>query len=174
MTASPASKPLLDQLREAVRVKHYSRSTEDTYHDWAKRFILFHNKRHPKDMGAPEIAAFLTHLAVQENVAASTQRQALSAILFLYREVLRQELGTLPDIVYAKQPKHLPVVLTKDEVQAILRQMSGEHQLLAKLLYGGGLRLMECVRLRVKLVLSLSKETWISSAVKSPSAKARA
>jgi len=101
-------------------------------------------------MGAPEISAFLTHLAVERNVAASTQRQALSAILFLYRKVLQQELETLPDIVRAKQPQHLPVVLTKDEVQSILRQMSGDHQLMAKLLYGSGLRLMECVRLRVK------------------------
>jgi len=155
------SPKLLDQVRDAVRLKHYSIRTETAYVDWVKRFILFHDKRHPKDMGPAEITAFLTHLAVNENVAASTQNQALSAILFLYREVLQQELDALPDIVRAKQPQHLPVVLTKDEVQSILRQMSGDHQLTAKLLYGSGLRLMECVRLRVKLVLSLPKETWI-------------
>jgi integron integrase len=150
MDPLPTPKPLLDQLRDAVRLKHYSISTENTYHDWVKRFILFHHKRHPKELGAPEIAAFLTHLAVEENVAASTQRQALSALAFLYREVLQQELGPLPDIVYAKQPKHLPVVLTKAEVQAVLRHVSNEYQTMARLLYGSGLRLMECVRLRVK------------------------
>jgi len=147
---APKPKPLLDQVREAVRLKHYSRSTEDTYHNWVKRFILFHNRRHPKDMGAPEITAFLTHLAVEENVAASTQRQALSAIIFLYREVLQQELEALPDVVRAKQPQRLPVVLTKAEVQAVLRHVPNEYQVMAKLLYGSGLRLMECVRLRVK------------------------
>lgn len=150
MTSAPAPKPLLDQLREAVRLKHYSKSTEDTYHDWVKRFILFHNKTHPKDMGAPEITAFLTHLAVQGNVAASTQRQALSALLFLYREVLRQEVGELSSLVYAKQPQRLPVVLTKAEVQAVLRHIPNEYQVMAKLLYGSGVRLMECLRLRVK------------------------
>jgi integron integrase len=145
-----APKPLLDQLRDAIRLKHYSIRTEDAYCNWVKRFILFHHKRHPKDMGAPDIAAFLTHLAVHDTVAASTQNQALSALLFLYREVLRQELAPLSDLIYAKRPQRLPVVLTKAEVQAVLRQAPNEHQLMAKLLYGSGLRLMECVRLRVK------------------------
>jgi len=143
-------KPLLDQLRDAIRLKHYSIRTEETYCNWVKRFILFHNKRHPKDMSAPEITAFLTHLATHDNVAASTQNQALSAILFLYREVLRQEMTPLSDVIHAKRPQHLPVVLTKAEAQAVLRQVPNEHQMMAKLLYGSGLRLMECVRLRVK------------------------
>lgn len=150
MPTPSAPKPLLDQLRDAIRLKHYSIRTEDAYHAWVKRFILFHHKRHPKDMGAPEITAFLTHLATHDNVAASTQNQALSAILFLYREVLRQDPGPLSNLVYAKRPQRLPVVLTKDEVQAVLRQVPNEHQVMAKLLYGSGLRLLECVRLRVK------------------------
>ncbi|MBI3242352.1 MAG: integron integrase [Chloroflexi bacterium] len=146
----PQKKPLLEQMRDALRARHYSIRTETSYVDWAKRFILFHHKRHPETMGAPEINAFLTHLAVEQNVAASTQTQALSAILFLYRGVLHLDIDEPLDIVRAKKPERLPVVLAKDEVQAILRQMSGDHQLMAKLLYGSGLRLMECLRLRVK------------------------
>ncbi|HEY80229.1 MAG TPA: integron integrase [Caldilineae bacterium] len=117
---------------------------------WIKRFILFHNKRHPKEMGAPEIEAFLTHLAVEEHVAASTQNQALSALLFLYREVLGQEPDIAIHAVRAKKPKRLPTVLTREEVQRVLAHLSGVHLLMAQLLYGSGLRLMECLRLRVK------------------------
>ncbi len=143
-------KKLLDQVREAIRLKHYSIRTEEAYVGWIKRFILFHNKRHPDHMGGPEIEAFLTHLAVQENVAASTQNQALSALLFLYREVLKKELDFPIDSVRAKRPKRLPTVLTKEEVHKVIAALSGTHHLMAKLLYGSGLRLMECLRLRVK------------------------
>jgi integron integrase len=146
---SPLKKKLLDQVRDAIRVKHYSLRTEKTYVDWIKRFVLFHNKRHPREMGATEIEQFLTYLALNENVAASTQNQALSAILFLYRDVLHQDLGNI-NAVRAKKPKRLPVVLTRDEVQRILTHLSGEYRLMAQLLYGSGLRLIECIRLRVK------------------------
>ncbi|MCJ7738762.1 MAG: integron integrase [Anaerolineae bacterium] len=141
---------LLDQPREAIRVKHYSIRTEQAYVDWIKRFILFHNKRHPHNMGNAEIEAFLTHLAVNQNVAASTQNQALSALLFLYRDVLKKEPDGTIDAVRAKKPKRLPTVLSKDEVHKVIGFLSGTHQLMAKLLYGSGLRLMECLRLRVK------------------------
>jgi len=141
---------LLDRVQYALRRKHYSYRTEQAYIQWIKRFILFHNKRHPKEMGAPEIEAFLTHLAVEEHVAASTQNQALSALLFLYREVLGQELDISINAVRAKKPKRLPTVLTREEVQRVLAQLSGVHLLMAQLLYGSGLRLMECLRLRVK------------------------
>jgi integron integrase len=147
MTAQP--KKLLDCMREALRVKHYSIRTEQTYVNWAKRYILFHDKRHPKDMGSQEIAAFLTHLAVQRNVAASTQNQALCALLFLYKEVLHQDVGPV-DAVRAKKPKRLPTVLTKDEVERVVAAVTGTHRLVVRLLYGSGLRLMECLRLRVK------------------------
>jgi len=145
----PHSKKLLDQVRDALRLKHYSYRTEQTYVDWITRYILFHNKRRPQEMGSAEVQAFLTHLAVEKNVAASTQTQALSALLFLYREVLHQELGNV-DALRANKPKRLPTVLTRDETLRILGGMRGVHQLMAKLLYGSGLRLMECVRLRVK------------------------
>jgi len=148
--SQPPTKPLLEQMRDAIRARHYSIRTETSYLDWAKRFILFHNKRHPETMGAPEINAFVTHLAVTGNVAASTQTQALSAILFLYRQVLQTEIDEPLNIVRARKSERLPVVLTRDETQTILRQLSGDHQLMAKLLYGSGLRLMECLRLRVK------------------------
>ncbi|NOZ51372.1 MAG: integron integrase [Chloroflexi bacterium] len=143
-------KKLLDQVRDIIRLKHYSIRTEQAYVDWIKRYILFHNKRHPQGMGAPEIEAFLTHLAVERNVAASTQNQALSALLFLYRDVLKLEIGANIDAVRAKRPKRLPVVMTKEEVRQVLDQLSGAHRLMAQLLYGSGLRLMECVRLRIK------------------------
>jgi site-specific recombinase XerD len=161
-------------MRDALRVKHYALSTENSYVDWAERFIRFHHMRHPSTMGEPDIAAFLTHLAVEENIAASTQSQALSAILFLYRHVLHRELDGRIDLVRAKKSRHLPVVLTKAEVQAVLRHVPSEYQMMAKLLYGSGLRLMECVRLRVKHVLSLPKETWTSSNARSWCAMARA
>ena len=148
MTQRP--KRLLDQVRDAIRLKHYAYSTEKAYINWAKRFIFYHNKRHPKDMGEKEIGEFLTHLAVEENVAASTQNQALSALLFLYREVLRKDLDLPIELVWAKRPKHLPTVLTKQEARQVIAQLTGVHRLIAQLLYGGGLRLMECMRLRVK------------------------
>ena len=130
---------LLDQVREVIRLKHYSRRTEDAYVDWMKRYILFHHTRHPKELGVKEIEAFLTHLAVKKNMAASTQNQALSALIFLYREVLHLELPGMIDAVRAKKPKHLPAVLTKTEVHTVIANLSGNYQLMAKLLYGSGL-----------------------------------
>jgi integrase len=145
------SPKLLDQVRELLRIKHYALKTEEAYVYWIRRFILFHNKRHPRDMGASQIHTFLAHLAVKENVAASTQTQALSALLFLYREVLHQELEAIElQSIRAKKPKRLPVVLTRNEVKQVLSYMTGRHLLMARLLYGSGLRLMECLRLRVK------------------------
>ena len=140
---------LLDQMRDALRLKHYSYRTEESYLDWAKRYILFHHKQHPKDMGASEVRAFLLHLATDQNVAASTQNQALSALLFLYREVLHQDLDPIL-LSTAKRPERLPTVLTPDETRRLLDQVSEPYKLMAQLLYGSGLRLMECVRLRVK------------------------
>jgi integron integrase len=147
---TPRPKKLLDQVRDALRVKHYAYRTEESYVQWIRRYILFHNKRHPKDMAEPEVQAFLTHLAVENNVAASTQNQALSALLFLYRHVLHQPLSESIDAVRARQSKHLPTVLTPEEVQQVLKYLEGTHQLLAKLLYGAGLRVKEGLRLRVK------------------------
>ena len=141
---------LLDVVRERIRLKRYSIRTEHAYIHWIRRFILFHGKRHPREMGAPEVEAFLSDLAVQRNVAASTQNQALAAILFLYRDVLSIELPWLQDVVRAKRPARLPVVLTRREVEAVLARLDGRDWLMASLLYGAGLRLMECVRLRVK------------------------
>ncbi len=141
---------LLDRVREANRLRHGSRSTEKSYVGWIRRFILFHGKRHPAEMGAPEVTQFLSALAVEGQVAASTQNQALSALLFLYRHVLHQDLPWLDDIVRARRPKHLPVVLTRDEVRAVISKLDGTPRLMATLLYGAGLRLLECVRLRVQ------------------------
>lgn len=141
---------LLDQVRAVIRSKHYSRRTEESYVDWIRRYIRFHGLRHPRDMSAAEIASFLTHLAVDLEVAASTQNQARSALLFLYREVLGIDLEAPEDVIAAKMPRRLPVVLTRVEVHAVLGQLFGVHRLMAQLLYGSGLRLMECVRLRVK------------------------
>ena len=143
-------KKLLEQVQDVIRLKHYSYQTEKTYIYWIRRYILYHDKRHPKDMGSAEIEAFLTHLAVNENVAASTQNQALHAVLFLYKEVLKQDLDLKVDAVRAKKSKHLPTVLTKDEVFLIIKHLSGVHQLLIKLLYGTGLRLSEGLSLRIK------------------------
>ena len=145
----PHSKKLWDQVHDALRLKHYSYRTEQAYIDWITRYILYHGKRHPQEMGAAEVQAFLTHLAVEKNVAASTQNQAFSALLFLYREVFHRDLENL-DALRAKKPKRLPTVLTRDETLRVIGGMKGVHQLMAKLLYGSGLRLMECVRLRVK------------------------
>jgi integron integrase len=141
---------LLDRVRHAVRARHYGRRTEKAYVGWNRRYILFHGKRHPSEMGASEMSQFLSALATQGNVSASTQNQALSALLFLYRDVLRQEVPWLDDVVRAKRTVRLPVVIARDEVRAVLRQLSGTHRLMAILLYGSGLRLLECARLRVK------------------------
>ena len=141
---------LLDQVRDAIRRRNYAYRTDKTYVDWIKRFIFFHNKRHPRTMGPVEVEAFLTHLAVAGNVAASTQNQARSALLFLYNHVLAAPLGDELDIVVAKKPARLPVVMTRQEVSTILQLLSGTHQLIAKILYGCGLRVIESVRLRVK------------------------
>lgn len=146
----PGQPKLLDRVRARCRVRHLSLSTEHAYVGWIRRFILFHNKCHPLQMGAPEVSAFLTHLAVDGHVAASTQNQALSALLFLYREVLQQDFGWLNDVVRAKKPKRLPVVFTPNEAMAIIEQLQGVRWLMGLLLYGGGLRLSECLRLRVK------------------------
>ena len=141
---------LLDRVRIAVRTRHYSLRTEEAYVGWVKRYILFHRKKHPSAMGAEEINAFLSHLAVDRQVAASTQNQALSALLFLYREVLEEQVGWIGEIVRAVRPRRLPEVFSRDEVVRILRRMSGQNRLVATLLYGTGMRLLEALRLRVK------------------------
>ena len=141
---------LLDRVRHAIRVRHFAIRTEQTYVDWVRRFILFHGKRHPQEMGVAEVEAFLTHLAVERGVAASTQNQAKAALLFLYREVLGEQLPWLDGVVSAKASRRLPVVLTPREVGAMLAEMSGTTGLLASLLYGTGMRLLEGLRLRVK------------------------
>lgn len=147
---NPRKKKLLDSVREVIRLKHYSWRTEKTYLDWIKRFILFHDKRHPKTMGAPEVREFLSSLATDRKVAASTQNQAFSALLFLYKEVLKQELPWIENVQRAKRPAKLPVVLTPAEARATLSRMRGTARLMAQMLYGCGLRLNECARLRVK------------------------
>ena len=146
----PPKPKLLDQVRHALRAKHYSLNTEETYVSWIKRFILFHHKRHPQEMNSPEIEQFLTHLAVDQNVAAATQNQALAALLFLYQQVLQQPLLHPIDAVRAKTPQRLPVVLSQAEVARLIANLPDHYRLIAKLLYGSGLRLMEAVRLRVK------------------------
>jgi integron integrase len=148
-------------VRGRIRLKHYSLRTEQAYLDWIRRFIRFHGRRHPREMGAAEVGAFLTHLAVEGKVAASTQNQAKSALLFLYRQVLDCELPWLDNVERAKAPKRLPVVLTQTEVQALLTRLRGTHWLLASLLYGAGLRLMEGLRLRVKDVDFKRKEILV-------------
>ena len=150
MDRLPNKSPFLEQVRNAIRVRHYSYRTEKTYVDWVKRFIFFHNKRHPKDMAEPEVGAFLTYLAIERRVAASTQNQALNALVFLYKAVLDKPLGEIKDITRAKKPRRLPVVLTTGEIKSLLRELQGIHWLAACLLYGSGLRLMEALRLRVK------------------------
>ncbi len=141
---------LLDQVRNALRARHYSPRTEDTYVDWIKRFILFHNKRHPGELGERDISAFLTHLAVEKHVSASTQNQALASILFLYKVVLERELERLDEVVRAKRSQRLPTVLNRQEVAALFERLTGTHRLMAQLMYGTGMRLMECIQLRVK------------------------
>ncbi|WP_404437764.1 integron integrase [Stutzerimonas chloritidismutans] len=152
---------LLDQVRDQIRLKHYSIRTERVYCEWIKRYVRFHNYRHPMEMGAPDVEAFLSDLAVRRDVSASTQNQALAALLFLYKQVLKQDLPWLGEVVRAKKPARLPVVLSISEVQQILGQLEGDVGLIARLLYGGGLRLMEGVRLRVKDVDFSRKEIII-------------
>ena len=148
---SQTSQPpkLIDQLRGKTRLLHYSKRTEDAYADWATKFILFHGKRHPREMGTAEVAAYLTYLAVERKLAASTQNQAFSAILFLYQQVLEIKLERV-EFLRARRPERLPVVLAMEEVRALLDGMTGTHRVLAELLYGSGLRILECCRLRVK------------------------
>src|SRR5437764_7303884 len=146
----PRKLSLLNQVRDKIRLKHYSIRTEQAYCDWIRRFILFHGKRHPADMGAPDVEVFLTHLAVAGHVAAATQNQAQSALLFLYREVLELELPWLDNVERAKSSRRLPVVLTEDEVASVLGCLRGVHAIIGRLLYGTGMRIMEGVRLRVK------------------------
>lgn len=146
----PTEKKLLDIVRDTIRRKHYSIRTEEAYVNWIRRFILFHGKRHPKDMGAAEVEAFLTHLATEGHVATSTQNQAFSALLFLYCEVLQRELDAPVYALRARESQHIPAVLTRDEARQVIAPLSGVYQLQARLLYGSGLRLLECLRLRVK------------------------
>jgi integron integrase len=157
VSAPPADAPvsthkpkLLDQVREAIRSRHYSNKTEKAYIHWIRRFIFFHDKRHPQEMAEPEIGRFLSSLAIDRQVSASTQNQAFNALLFLYNEVLKKNAGLIDGVVRAKRPHRLPVVLTQDEVKRVIDQMSGVPRLMAILMYGGGLRLMECCRLRIK------------------------
>ena len=148
--ATPAKPKLLDQVRQAIRTRHYSPKTEDSYVHWIKRFIFFHNKRHPAEMAEPEIARFLSNLATESRVSGSTQNQALNALLFLYHQVLGKEIGYVNGVVRAKKAPRLPVVLTRGEIQALFNYLNGTEKIMATLLYGAGLRLMECCRLRVK------------------------
>ncbi len=182
---SSAAKPkLLDQVRQAIRTRHYSYMTEKAYVGWIRRFIFFHNKRHPAEMGEAEIALFLSSLATDSRVSASTQNQALNAILFLYKAVLGKEIGYVNAVVRAKRPHRLPVVLTRQEVRSILGCLDGSDWIMAMLLYGAGLRLMECLRLRVKDIDCTSNQivvragkgdkdrhTMLPAAVKEPLAK---
>jgi site-specific recombinase XerD len=138
-TAAPWPPRLLDAVRQAIRARHYSRRTEKAYAAWIKRYVLFHGKRHPREMGVAEVKQFLSSLATDRHVSASTQNQAFSALLFLYREVLGQALPGLDDVVRAKRPVRLPLVLSRDEVQAVLRQLQGVPWLMASLMYGAGL-----------------------------------
>ena len=146
----PGPPRLLDRLRQTLRTRHYSPRTEKAYVSWIRRFVLFHDKRHPLEMGRVEVERFLTHLAIQQNVSASTQNQAFSAVLFLYREVLERPLVGIEHVVRARRPVRLPVVLSREEVTAVLGYLTGTPLLMCSLMYGGGLRLLECCRLRTK------------------------
>ena len=155
MSPSPANSAphvpmLLEVVRERIQAKHYSRRTEEAYTNWIKKFVFFHHKQHPRDMGAPEVEAFLTDLAVNGKVSASTQTQALSALLFLYREVLGIDLPWMDGLVRAKPSQRIPMVLSVNEVHRLMASLDGVYSLMARLIYGSGMRLMECVRLRVK------------------------
>ncbi len=145
----PAKPKLLEQVRTILRTRHYSLRTEEAYLGWIRRFILFHGKRHPQEMGEQEVALFLNHLANEGGVAAATQNQALNGLVFLYQVVLERKLGVVEGLQRVRRLPKLPVVLSRDEVQAVLRGLSGQYRLMAELLYGSGLRLLECLRLRV-------------------------
>lgn len=161
-TVSPDSPKLLERVRSRLRLLHYSMRTELAYMQWIKRYVVFHRKRHPAEMGKAEVEAFLSDLAIERNVSAATQNQALSALLFLYREVLEMELPWLEDVVRAKKPARLPTVLTRAETVALLAQVQeGETRLVVQLLYGSGLRLLEALRLRVKDVDLARKELLV-------------
>jgi integron integrase len=160
---TPAEPRLFDLLRTRIRARHYSLRTERTYAHWARRYILFHGKRHPREMGAEEVTAFLSALAEHRNVAPSTQNQALSALLFLYKEVLQVELPWLDHVRRAKKAPRVPTVLTQAEVRALLATMEGTHGLMARLIYGTGIRLMECVKLRVKDLELERRELYVRS-----------
>ncbi len=149
--AAPSAKPkLLDSIGAAIRTRHYGRRIEEAYVDRIRRFIIFHGKRHPTEMREREINAFLTHLAVEMKVSASTQNQALPALLSLYRYVIGCKTGELGDVIHARRPAHLPVVMTREKVKAVLANLSGDKWLMASLMYGTGLHMMECLRLRVQ------------------------
>ena len=150
MDQAKGRSPFIDSLRNVIRVRHCSIRREQSYVGWVKQFIFFHGKRHPKELGEQEVGAFLTHLAVNKNVSASTQNQALNALVFLYKAVLNRPLGDINGVVRAKKPQRLPVVLSYEEVSQVLDRIQGVHWLIACLLYGSGLRLMEAVRLRVQ------------------------
>src|SRR5215510_5205813 len=182
--ASPPKPKLLDQVRQAIETRHYSPKTEESYVHWIKRFIFFHNRRHPVEMSEKEIAQFLSSLAGELHVSASTQNQALNAILFLYRAVLRKEIGYVDGVIRAKRPHRLPVVLSRQEVKLIVGILDHSDWLMLMLLYGAGLRLMECLQLRVKdidfttnqIVVRAGKgdkdrHTMLPDAVKEPLAK---
>ena len=160
-TVSTARPRLLEQVRQSLRVKHYSLRTEEAYLYWIRYFIRFHNKRHPREMSGKEVEAFLTHLAIDRKVSPSTQNQALSAILYLYKKVLEVDLPWLNNVVRAKRKKHIPVVFTRMEVKQLLAQFDGTYWLLFSLIYGAGLRISECARLRVKDVDFHSKQLII-------------
>lgn len=152
-SAKPAGPPpvrLLEKVRECIRARHYSIRTEDSYVDWVRRYVRYHGRRHPRELGAVHVGAFLSSLANDRKVSASTQNQALAALLFLYKQVLGVDLPWLEGVTRAKKPKRLPTVLTRGEAHALLGQMEGVHALMAKLMYGNGLRLAECLQLRVK------------------------
>jgi integron integrase len=182
-TTAPKPK-LLDQVRQAIQTRHYSPKTEESYVHWIKRFIFFHDKRHPAQMGEKEIGQFLSRLATDRHVSASTQNQALNAILFLYRDVLRKEIGYIDGVVRAKRPHRLPVVLTRQEIKSVLGALDHSDWLMVMLLYGAGLRLMECLQLRVKDIDFMSNQivvragkgdkdrhTMLPAAVKEPLTK---
>jgi len=158
---SPRPPKLLERLRTHLRTRHYSIRTEEAYIDWARRFILYHNKRHPQSMGAAEVEAFLSYLAVERQVSASTQNQAKSALLYLYKQVLEVDLPWLDEVVQARRPRRLPVVLTPGEVRDLMLHVEGVAGLIAQLLYGTGMRLMEGVRLRVKDVEFARREILV-------------
>ena len=150
VATDPKRPKLLDRFRAAIRARHYSPRTEEAYAHWIRRYVFFHKLRHPAEMGVPELNAFLSHLAVNEHVSASTQTQALSALVFLYRRVLEKDVGWLDGVVRAKRPERLPVVLTRDEVRRLFGCLDGVTLLVCRLLYGSGMRVLECLRLRVK------------------------